>query len=160
MTEWMEAHLSGLVLYDSRLFGVGHNVARWADRVARQFEFQARRAAPVNSRPNTSSGRPPGFMASTITVSTSRVGPKHIQTVLRGKAEYMPWVLGGTTGPITATTHPYMILPRNPGPGRRKRRHFTVSGQSAQNFLATAATRTAAHHPAWRGLSDLLYHQF
>jgi hypothetical protein len=160
MVEWMEAHLTGLVLYDSRLFNRTSNVGRWAASVARNFEFAAIRHAPVNKRPNTSSGRPPGFLKSGLHVSDERIGPKHIQVVLRSLAPYTAAVAGGTVGPITATTHPYMILPRNPGPGRRKRRHYTVSGQRPNNFLAKAAADTARRHPSLRGLDSLLYQQF
>lgn len=155
------ASITGLVLYDSKLFNRTSNVGRWAASVATNFEAFATAAAPINKRPAKShldAGYPPGSLKASIRVVDERIGPKHIQVVLSMGVPYAQYVVGGTHGPITATSSEAMWLPRNPG--FRKRRHFTVSGQRPNNFLAEAAAATAGRHPSLRGLDHLLYQQW
>jgi hypothetical protein len=153
--------ITGLVLYDSKLFNRNSHVGRWAHSVKRNLEINSIARAPVNKRANKShldSRYPPGSLKAGISGFADRIGPKHWQVGLDINVSYADYVLGGTQGPIVANTANYMTLPRNFG--YRKRRHFTVAGQRPNNFLAEAAAATARQHPSLRGLEDMLYQQW
>jgi hypothetical protein len=143
-----------MVVYDSVLFGVGHQVRRWADRVERRFTAAAIEAAPLNKRANKGRGAPPvGSLKAGISGSVTRVGPRHLVTDISSAAPYSLYVISGT-GPITAGNpqnwRTWMYVPPNPGFGTRTR-HQIVSGQAPNNFLLTAAHVTAVRHSSLRG---------
>jgi hypothetical protein len=156
------AYITGLVIYDSRLFDRNSHVSRWAHSVSSKFTGHAIAKAPVNKRQNKSpwySAYPVGALKASISGDAYRVGPKHWQITLDVNVPYAGWVLGGTTGPITPTASKYMQIPYNSGFGRRQR-HYVVSGQKANNFLAEAAAATARSHPSVRGLPGHLFEQW
>jgi hypothetical protein len=153
--------ITGLVLYDSKLFNRNSHVGRWAHSVSRNLNTNTFVRAPVNKRANKShldSAYPPGSLKANIETFADRIGPKHWQIGLNINVPYADYVIRGTQGPIVANTADYMTLPRNLG--YRKRRHFTVAGQRPNNFLAEAAAATARQHPSLRGLEDMLYQQW
>lgn len=157
-----EAFITGLVIYDSRLFNRNDHVGRWAHSVSRSFTLNAVARAPVNKRPNKShwdAAYPPGSLKASIDGAAERIGPKHWQITLDVGVPYAGYVISGTHGPIVAENANYMTLPRNPGFPRGRRR-YTVSGQRPNNFLADAAEATARRHPSLRGLSGFLFEQW
>lgn len=152
--------LVGLVVYDSVLFNRTGQVRRWADSVERRFTLNAIQEAPFNKRPNKGpTALPPGSLKASIHGSVTRVGPRHLQTDISADVPYALYVIEGTTGPITATSAPYMKLPSNPGYGTRTRLNV-VSGQRANNFLGRAAAATALRHPSLRGFEAQVFEQF
>lgn len=154
------ASVDNIVVYDSVLYGIGHNVRRWANGIERQFTANAILLAPLNKRANKGPKAPPvGSLKASIHGDVSRVGPKHLQTNIYVDVDYALFVLEGTTGPITADSSPYMKLPRNAGYGRRTR-HFVVSGQRANDFLTRAGAATAMTHPSLRGFESMIFEQF
>lgn len=170
-----------LVVYDSVLFDVGHNVRRWADAVERRFTANAIAFAPVNKRLNKSDWYkefPVGSLKASITGDVDRIGPKHLQTTISVNVPYAIYVIEGTSA-IVPTTSPRMKLPFNAGftvlsPRRafdannpaehsdfgKATYHRVVSGQSANNFLTRAADVTALRHPSLRGKGALVFEQF
>lgn len=156
-----DAYITGLVIYDSRLFQRNSHVGRWATSVSRNFTINAVARAPVNRRQRKSNwypNYPVGSLKAGISGDADRIGPKHWQIVVNVDVPYAGYVLGGT-GPITPTSQPYMTIPLNPGFGRR-RRHNVVRGQRKNNFLAGAARATARRHSSLRGLGDMLFRQW
>lgn len=151
-----------LVLYDSILFDIGHNVRRWADRVETRFTANAIAEAPVNKRVNKSpwyAEFPVGSLKASIHGGVDRIGPKHLQIVIYVDVPYAKYVIEGTQGPIEPTTSKFMHLPPNIAYGTRKR-HKQVSGQDANDFLHRAHEATAAFHPALRGASNQFLEQW
>lgn len=161
------AEVTNLVVYSSVLFGVGHNIRRWADGVERTFTRHAINAAPLNKRSNKSRSAlakdgPRGTLKASIHGSVDRIGPAHLETIISADASYATFVLEGTSGAVAANTEnwrSWMYVPSNPGFGTRTRHQF-VRGQRANNFFATAASLTAATHPSLRGMDDVLFQSF
>lgn len=156
------AAITGLVVFDSRLFGVNSHVSRWANSVSRKLTLNTIQAAPFNKRQNKShldALNPPGTLKASIDGEAYKVGPRHWQITLDIGAHYAPYVLGGTGPTITPVTAKYLKLPYNGSFGRR-RRHNVVRGQKANNFLVTAAAATGRSHPSVRGLPDLVFEQW
>lgn len=152
----MRYEVESMVIYDSRLFNRTGAVGKWATSVGSKFEHHAQRLAPFNKRPNKSSwdaAYPPGSLKRSIEGRAERVGPRYWQVVLDIGVPYAFYVIKGTKGPITATHHDYMTLPRNPG--FRGRRKNTVRGQRKNPFLRLAARATARTHPSVRGLENV-----
>lgn len=146
MTSW---HLTKLVLWDSILFARGHTVSRWAVGLGRTVAAAAIAEAPINKRAHKSFGEPPvGSLKAGVHGSAFRAGPKRIQMDISSDAHYSLAVLKGT-GPIYPHG-PVLKLPINAGHGRRTR-FYTVSGQSANNFLGRAVGIAAARHSSLRG---------
>lgn len=172
----------GLVIYDSVLFGVGHNVRRWAEAVERGFTLNARMLAPART----------GELKAGIHGEVRRVGPKHLETIIYSDAPHSLYVLKGTTGPIMSNrmwrfrnnpkyanvpfgiprggrigpegrhvdmnwmhAHGYALKlrPGNGFPGMFK---LQVRGQEANDFFARAAEVTARTHSSLRGYSPTL----
>jgi hypothetical protein len=148
------------VVYDSKLFERGHMIRRWIDGVERSFTLYAIEEAPINKRPNKGWGAPPvGTLKAGIWGETQKIGPKHLQAIIHSDAPYSRYVIEGTRGPITPHG-PWLKLPSNPAFGGRRTRFYSVSGQSANNFLARAAERTAVRHPSLRGFENAVFRQF
>lgn len=157
----VDAAITGLVIYDSRLFNRTSHVGRWATSVSAKFTAHAIAKAPVNRRARKShwdSLYPPGSLKAGISGDADRIGPKHWQITISSSAPYTQYVLGGTPW-IMPTNAPYLTLPRNPGFGTR-RRHNVVRGQRANNFLSRAARATARTHSSLRGMDDMLFQQW
>jgi hypothetical protein len=156
----MAGAITGLVIFDSRLYGQTSHVARWAHSVSRKFTFHAIAKAPVNKRPVKSHwypGYPPGSLKANIEGEAQYAGVGRWQITLDIGVPYAMHVIRGTDSPIVAESANYMTLPRNPG--FRKRRHFTVSGQAPNRFLVEAARATARTHSSLRGLGDMIFRQ-
>lgn len=174
----MDMELSGLVIYDSVLFQVGHHVSRWANSVERGFVMNAREAAPMRS----------GELRAGIHGESFRSGPKHWEVHIHSDAEHTMYVLRGTTGPIMSTrmwgfrTRTGLMFPRGGSVGRGSERNMglpnipflkergyllnvragngfpqrymvKVRGQRPNNFFAPAADATARRHPSLRGFN-------
>lgn len=172
-----------LVVYDSVLFDIGHNVRRWADAVERRFTANAIAFAPINKRVNKSDWYkefPVGSLKASISGSVTRVGPKHLQTDISVAVPYAIYVIEGTDF-IVPTSSPRLKLPFNTGftvlsarqafdaandnPAEhsdfgKPTYHRVVRGQSANNFLTLAADVTALRHPSLRGKGALVFEQF
>jgi hypothetical protein len=147
----MASYLSKLVVYSSVLFDVGRDVRRWAEATERGFTYNAKEAAPSRS----------GHLRANIWGYVERIGPKHLQTIIRSDAHYTMYVLGGTQGPIMSDSvwneeeEQYPMILRHGTLGGKKGSAFgkawVVSGQSPQNFFADAAEATARRHFSLRG---------
>jgi hypothetical protein len=135
--------LEALVIYESVLFNRGHMVSRWAEAVERRFVINAKNAAPVRS----------GELALGIHGEVFRVGPVELETLIFSEAEHTMYVLAGThdSAPIYPESGKYLSLPAwGPYPARAAR---FVMGQTANNFFAAAAAKTAISNPSLRGFS-------
>jgi hypothetical protein len=155
----LKYHVTGMVLTDSRLFGVGHMVRRWADGIAIRYKIYVIEEAPVNKRANTGHGAPGGLKAG-LDTSVERVAPRVLITSVTSRASYTRYVAGGT-GTVFAHTGA-MKVPINAG-FTNPRGHFSrdksatlhrhVRGQSANRFFERAMDRTAARHPSLRPMA-------
>lgn len=154
----MAGYITGMVIYDSRLFNRTGAVGRWATSVSTKFEYHAVRLAPFNKRPNKShwdAAYPPGSLKRSIEADAERIGPRHWQIVLHVGVPYAGYVIHGTTdvSPIVPNSAKYMTLPRNPG--FRRRRHNVVAGQRRNPFLRHAARAVGRSHSSVRNLENL-----
>lgn len=157
---------TGTVVVSSPLFDRGHNIRRWADGIARNFEVFVKEEAPVNKRPNTGHGAPGGLKEGLGTF-VERVGPKHLVTSVFSAAPYTAYVAGGTQDIIVPTGGRAMRLPSNPGfgaasidrakTGRDDTLHRTVRGQQRNQFFERAFIRTAARHPSLRPAMNMAF---
>lgn len=153
--------ITGLVIYDSRLFARTGHVGRWATSVSAKLTLNTIVRTPVNKRQVKShwdAMYPPGSMKAGWSGDADRIGPRHWQITLTNPVPYTEYVLGGTKA-ITPTDQPYLTLPVNPAFGRR-RRHNVVRGQRRNNFLLGAARATARSHSSLRGMGDMLFQQW
>lgn len=161
-----------LVLYDSVLFGIGHNVRRWADAVERRYTANAIAFAPVNKRLNKSSWDaefPPGSLKASITGQVDRIGPKHLQTTISVNVPYALFVIEGT-GEIFPKESKWLRLPFNAGFGHKAGTdeefvgtaslHRSVRGQKPNNFLLLAHEATALRHPSLGRNPGAVFQQF
>lgn len=144
----MGYELEAVVIYDSILYGRGHMIRRWAESVQRNFVTNAKASAPKRS----------GELAGGIHGWVDRVGPRHLQTTIFSEAPHSLYVLGGTTGPIFPdpaydSEGEARYLRLSPGNGYGALYRHSVSGQSPNDFFATAAELTARTHSSLRGFS-------
>lgn len=156
------AGISKLVLYDSVLFqrtGSPSSIWTWAERLEARFTMYAREEAPLNKREAKSTWRglgayPVGSLKFSLRGDVDEIGPKQLRTTISANVPYALYVLRGTGPFIWPDSGDYMTLP--PNLGYHNRRAAVVSGQSANNFLARAARRTAARHPSIRGFDHVI----
>lgn len=171
--------VSGLVIYDSRLFQIGSHVSRWANSVERGFVMHAMNEAPVRS----------GELVAGIHGESFRSGVKHWEVHIHSDAEHTMYVLQGTTGPIMSNrmwnfrlkfphvpgglprvgridlgggrfkpnlqalhAHGYALRVRA-GNGFAERYAIKVRGQQANDFMGRAAQATARRHSSLRGFA-------
>jgi len=156
---------SRVVIYDEKLYQPGHMVWRWVGGLTREFARHARNSAPVRT----------GRLRRGIRAGTPRGAAKTVRGTIGSTAEHTSYVLHGTHGPImsnaawgaggpkyeTRYTHrgkPYpvampgmlMAVGRNPWPPVTPME--AVGGQWSNNFFYPAWVKTAARHPALRGV--------
>jgi hypothetical protein len=163
---------SGGVEYDEVMYAPGGIVNRWVHEVSSTMFFNLEREVPVNKRVNKTYGQPPvGTMRALLFSDVDRVGTKEFTIEAGSHAHYTKWVVQGTSriyaksgrvpagepggGQFIEIGEEYasgMYLPANPGygPGRR---HQSVRGQAANNFIGRAYDTTARMHPALPGLA-------
>lgn len=150
-------NLEGVVVYSSRMFALGGQVSRWANRVESSFVANAKGAAPKRS----------GSLAAAISgsvVSSSPHGKDIILSIDGDIAPHWGYVIFGTTGvaPITSDRGPALVGDRLRLPAMTVGAtngfgpiiyRGKVSGQRRNNFLRTAHNRTARTHSSIRGMS-------
>lgn len=131
-----------VVIYDSVMYQRTGLVSRWAHSVARDFEINAQMAAPKRS----------GELAAGI-YSEVEMSPaaKTAEMAIISTAPHTLYVVGGTTGPIRASSGRRMPLPAWGGHSRKA--VWSVSGQRANNFFRVAADMTAMQHTSLQGFS-------
>lgn len=105
----MQVELGAVVVYDSVLYNRTGQVRRWADALNARFVLNAKNAAPMRS----------GELRAGISGEVTRIGPRHLQTVIESAAPHSLYVLRGTTGPIMSRRmwgfsqkFPHLIAPR------------------------------------------------
>lgn len=157
----MELKLVAVEVHDEVLFLPGGMISRWVYGVKSDLTFWLDREAPVNKRPNKTSGEPPpGHLHAMLYTDVDQRGK--VFTIEAGsRAHYTKYVIHGTNtiyarGPggqfRSAADGGGMYLPANPGYGRGRWRQ-RVRGQEANNFLGRAYDMTARTHPALKGIS-------
>lgn len=157
----MRLELRAVEIHDEVLFLPGGEIARWVYGVASELHFYTEREAPLNKRPNKTSGEPPpGHLISMLESDVTQVG-KVFSITENSRAHYTRYVIHGT-GTIfargeggrfaSAEEGGGMYLPANPGYGRGRWRQ-RVRGQRANNFLGRGYDATARKHPALKGIS-------
>jgi hypothetical protein len=167
------ARYVGGVEYDEVMYAPGGIVHRWVHEVSSTMYFNLEHEVPFNKRPNKTYGQPPpGTMRALLFSDVDRVGPKEFVIDAGSNAHYTRYVVQGVPGRIYARSgripagepgggqfieigedyQSGMYLPANPGygPGRR---HQSVRGQSANNFIGRAYDTTARMHPALPGMA-------
>jgi hypothetical protein len=150
----MRLELVATEIHDEVLFLPGHTVSRWVHEVASELHFYTIQQAPMNKRPNKTSGEPPpGHLISSLQSEVIQVG-RTFSITENSRAHYTRYVIEGTgtiyaRGPGgqfgAAEEGSGMYLPANPGYGRGRWRQ-RVRGQKANNL-------TARKHPALKGIS-------
>lgn len=156
----MRYAITGIVVDDLKLFAPYGTIGRWAATVNSEMFFHAQRNAPINKRPNKTSGQPPvGSLLASIRGDLDRVGPRQFQMHTSVNVPYAMYVIMGTSaiyargsGGRFSTAEGGMYLPANPGFGRARWRQ-RVRGQKANNFLEKAFAATARAHPSIKGYS-------
>lgn len=163
--------MTTVVVYDSILFGVGHNVRRWAEALDRRYTQNAIAFAPVNKRANKSNWYPeypPGSLKANIKGSVDRIAPKHLQMVIHVDVPYAIYVIEGTDE-IFPDSAPMLRLPFNAGFTKFKEHHAAwgrptyhkfVKGQKKNNFLLRAHEATALRHPSIRGNTGAVFREW
>lgn len=157
----MHLELRAIEIHDEVLFIPGGEISRWVYGVASELHFYTLAEAPLNKRPNKTSGEPPpGHLISMLDSDVTQAG-KVFSINESSRAHYTRYVIEGT-GTIIARdaggrfASPGegrgMYLPANPGYGRGRWRQ-RVRGQRANNFLGRAYDLTARKHPALKGVS-------
>lgn len=159
------AAFTRVVIFDETLYQPGHMVWRWVGGLTRTFARHARDAAPARS----------GRLRRGIRAGTPRTAAKTVRGTIGSTAAHTSYVLHGTHGPIMSNTawaaggaqyetrytrsgKPYpvampgmlMAVGRNPWPPVTPKP--VVRGQDSNNFFYPAWVRTAARHPALRGV--------
>lgn len=180
----MRAEITKIVVTDSVLFGATGDVGRWARAVERNFTRNAIEEAPTGAtsgrvnKSRANAAYPVGSLKASISGEVTRIGVRHLQTIISVDVPYALYVIKGT-GPIFSRSARVpagtrdesgrgiggqfapigwggdivggMYLPGNPGWGKARIRQH-VSGQHANPFLDFAFARTAARHPSLRGM--------
>jgi hypothetical protein len=160
------------VVTDTKLFNRTGDVGRWAEAVNVAYVSHARRHAPVDKRQNKSRANsmyPVGALAASIFGEVTRVGPRHLQTLIYVDVPYALYVIKGTStifakaarapagspGGIGGQFVPLegrgMYIPANFG--LKSRYAQRVRGQRANPFLDLAFDATARRHSSLRGYS-------
>lgn len=142
--------VEAVVIYDSVMYDVGRNVRRWAERVNRRFTAAAIAEAPINQRAEKTAWNahePIGSLKAGISGEVTRLGPRHLQTIIKSEASYSLYVLKGTGSPIVPATAGMLRLPPlGPFPQQAS----SVRGQNANPFFDRAHAITGRRHSSLR----------
>lgn len=159
------------VVFDQQLYRGNGDVHRWCRKITDRFGREASEAAPVRT----------GELAEGIITNTRQTGERQVEGTITSTAPHTMYVLRGTTGPIMSNRGwrnraqgPMKVVWKGKGSKRKQiiirnkgymklntadappgtpiaTFKWEVSGQDANNFLATAWARTARDHRAIRG---------
>lgn len=142
-----------VVVYDSRLYMRTGKIGRWSESLKRRFVGHAIREAPERG----------GALKRGIWGQMHpEPAQKRTEVTIHSDAKHTMYVLKGTTGPIVSDGYmagdPGSKLKVRAWGGYKQRAMTSVSGQSANNFMARAAARTAVTNRSLRGFdADLRF---
>lgn len=165
-----------MVVTDTKLFNVGGDVRRWAERVETRFTANAIFEAPYGgdsgrfNKSRANAAYPVGSLKGSISGYVSRVGPRHLQTIISVDVPYAIYVLKGTgriysksaREPGSQRFSPIgpgqggLYIPANPAGGwPTSHLRQSVKGQTANPFLDRAFAKTARTHSSLRGFTGI-----